>query len=69
MAAVTVDDVQSVAQKYLRPEDAVILAVGHVEEMLAGNPDKPQYKFEKFAGDGGIRRIPLPDPMTMEYPG
>ena len=69
VAAVTVGDVLSVAQKYLRPEDAVILAVGHVEEMLAGNPEKPEYKFEKFSGEGGIRRIPLPDPMTMEYPG
>ena len=68
LASVTIDDVLSVAQKYLRPEDAAILAVGNVEEMLAGNPDKPQYKFEKFAGDGGIRRIPLPDPMTMDYP-
>ncbi len=69
VAAVTADDVMRTAQKYLQPDDAAILAVGHVEEMLAGNPDKPQYKFENFTKDGGIRRIPLPDPMTMEYPG
>ena len=69
VASVSPDQVLDVAQKYLRPEDAVILAVGNVEQMLAGNPDKPQYKFENFAKDGRIRRIPLPDPMTMEYPG
>ena len=69
VAAVTVDEVLRVARKYLRPDAAAILAVGNVEQMLAGNPEKPEYKFENFAKDGEIRRIPLPDPMTMEYPG
>ncbi len=68
VAAVGVDDVLRVAQEYLRPEEAAILAVGNVEQMLAGNPEKPEYKFENFAKDGEVRRIPLPDPMTMEYP-
>lgn len=67
-AAVGIDDVLRVAQKYLHPEKMVVLAVGDREAMLAGNPDKPEYRFEKFAGEGGIRSIPLPDPMTMEYP-
>jgi glycogen operon protein len=26
------------------------------------------FQFSKLAKDGEIHRIPLPDPMTMEYP-
>jgi len=68
VSAVSADDVQSVAQKYLKPEELAILAVGAEAEMLAGNPDKPQYGFRKLAEDGKINVIPLPDPMTMVYP-
>ena len=68
IAAVSVDDVLRVAQKYLHPEQLVILGVGNVEEMLAGNPDQPDFQFAKLAKDKEIHRIPLPDPMTMEYP-
>ena len=66
--AVTVEEIQRVAQKYLVPEKLVVLAVGNVEDMLKGSPDKPQYSFMKFAKDGKINRIPLPDPLTMIYP-
>lgn len=66
--AVTVADIQRVAQKYLQPDKLVILAVGNVDDMLKGNPDKPQYSFEKIAGGGKIERLPLPDPLTMTYP-
>jgi zinc protease len=65
--AVTVDDVLRVAQKYLQTDKLVILAVGNVDDMLKGSPDKPQYSLEKIAG-GKITRIPLPDPNTMIYP-
>ena len=65
--AVTMEDVQRVAQKYLRPDQLVILAVGNMDDTLKGNPDKPQYSFQKMAG-GKIVRIPLPDPTTMIYP-
>ena len=68
VADVSIDDVLNVAQKYLRPEKLVVLAVGDREAMLAGNPDKPDYSFDKFARGEGIHAIPLPDPMTMEYP-
>lgn len=68
VAAVTADDVLRVAQKYLHPDQMVILGVGDVDAMLAGNPDKPEFSFEKLAGDAGIERLPLPDPLTMEYP-
>ena len=66
--AVTVDDVLRVAQKYLQPDKLVILAVGNVDEMMKGSPDKPQYSFEKIAKGRPITRIPLPDPNTMIYP-
>jgi predicted Zn-dependent peptidase len=65
--AVTVEDIQRVALKYLHPDQLVILAVGNVGDMLKGDPDKPQNSFEKMAG-GKIIRVPLPDPATMVYP-
>lgn len=66
--AVTVADVQRVAERYLKPEALVILAVGKVEDMLAGDPDQPSFKFEAMAPGGRVTRIPLPDPVTMTYP-
>jgi predicted Zn-dependent peptidase len=65
--AVTVEDVQRVATRYLHPDQMLILVVGNVEDILKGNPDKPQYAFQKMVG-GKITRIPLPDPLTMVYP-
>jgi zinc protease len=65
---VSVGDVLRVAQKYLHPDKLVILAVGNVDDILKGNPDDPQYSFEKIAGGKPITRVPLPDPNTMIYP-
>ena len=66
--AVTIDDVQRVAQKYLQPDRIVILAVGNVDDMLKGDPDKPQYSFDHIRAGKEIVRIPLPDPSSMVYP-
>jgi predicted Zn-dependent peptidase len=68
LRAVTVADVQRVAQKYLQPDRLVLLAVGNVEDILKGDPEKPQYSLEKIAAGKPIKRIPLPDPSTMIYP-
>jgi zinc protease len=68
VSAVTVDELQRVARKYLQPDKLVILAVGDVDTMLRGNPDRPQFSIAKLAGAGGVIRIPLPDPFTMVYP-
>ena len=65
---VTAQDVLRVAREYLHPKRMVILAVGQVEDMLKGNPDRPEYSFQKLAQDGEITMIPLPDPATMVYP-
>jgi zinc protease len=66
--AVTADDVQRVAQKYLQPDQLVVLVVGNIDEITKGNPDRPQHSLTKIARDGQIRRIPLPDPLTLVYP-
>jgi predicted Zn-dependent peptidase len=66
--AVTTDDVLRVANKYLHPEKMVILIVGNIDDISKGSADKPQYSVTKLAKDGAIRRIPLPDPLTMTYP-
>lgn len=65
---VTAADVRRVADKYLQPDKLVVLVVGNVDEIAKGNADKPDYSLTKFAGTSGIRRIPLPDPLTMVYP-
>ena len=66
--AVTADEVQRVARKYLHPDKLVILAVGDVDTIQRGNADRSQYSIAKLAGGRGVVRIPLPDPLTMVYP-
>jgi len=68
IAAVTADDVQRVAQKYLEPSKLVVLVVGNIEDITKGNPDHPEYSLTKLAATGQIRAIPLPDPLTLVYP-
>ena len=67
IAAVTAEDVLDVARRYLDPEALVILVVGNLEAMLAGDPERPEYLLEEMS-PGDVVRIPLPDPFTMEYP-
>ncbi|MGH7751502.1 MAG: M16 family metallopeptidase, partial [Gemmatimonadales bacterium] len=66
--AVTTDDVLRVAQKYLAPDKLVLLVVGNLDDVMKGDPNRPQYSFQKLAGGRPIERIPLPDPLTMAYP-
>jgi len=68
MAAVTAADVTRVAREYLHPDRLVILAVGNVDDMLAGDPDHPDVLLEGLAPGGNVTRIALPDPLTMQYP-
>jgi hypothetical protein len=52
----------------LKPEQVVMLAVGATDAVKAGNPDEPDYSFQSLDDNGEIEMIPLPDPLTMEYP-
>ena len=67
ISAVTADDVLRVAREYLHPDNLVILVVGNLEAIEAGDPDNPDYSLATLANDP-VTRIPLPDPLTMEYP-
>ena len=67
ISAVTSNDVLRVAKQYLHPDQLVILVVGNLETIQAGDPNEPAHSLATIA-PGPIARIPLPDPFTMEYP-
>lgn len=62
--AVTREDVQRVAAKYLKPDGLVVLIVGEREQVLLGHPDHAA-KLADFGG-GRIVDVPLRDPMTLQ---
>lgn len=67
VAAVTKEDVLRAAQEYLHPEQLVILAVGNVDDMMAGDPDNPEVQLADLAPGGHIERIPLPDQIGRAH--
>ncbi len=64
LESVSADDVQRVAAKHLHADRVAILVVGKKEEILKPHPDHP-VKFEQLSS-GGIRELPLRDPLTLE---
>ncbi|HEX3797486.1 MAG TPA: pitrilysin family protein [Verrucomicrobiae bacterium] len=62
--AVTKDDVERVAKKYLTPDKAVILIVGNKADISMKLPDHPMTLQELTSGP--VKELPLRDPMTMK---
>ena len=64
IGAVTREDIQHSAEKYLDLDKLVVLAVGNKDDILLGFPSHP-VKFQDLAG-GHFTELPLRDPMTMK---
>ena len=62
--AVTAAQVQAAAQKYLHPDQLVMLVVGKWSEIEPGDP-QGRAKMAQFFG-GEVIRLPLRDPLTLE---
>jgi len=60
--AVTGEDIQKAAQKYLKADEMIVLIVGDLEELQKGHPDYES----KLADFGALHTIPLRDPLTLE---
>lgn len=61
--AVTPEDARLAAQKYIHPDQLVILIVGNIDEIMQGDPNYPDAHLEQL---GEITRLPLRDPMTLQ---
>ena len=61
------DDIQRVAEKYVKPDKLLILVVGQKNEILLGQPGH-EVKLGQLAGNRVVD-VPLRDPLTMKPMG
>ena len=64
VAAVTREDLQRVARKYLDPDRMVVLVVGDWDAIAPGDQGKRASMAEFFGGQ--VKHLPLRDPLTLE---
>ncbi len=64
LEAVSKEDIQHAAKKYLKPDKLVILVVGQKNDILLGHPSH-DVKITQLVG-GGLVDVPLREPMTMK---
>ena len=64
VAAVTREDLQRVARKYLDPQQMAILVVGDWDEIAKGDLQGRATMKEFF--DGAVKHLPLRDPLTLQ---
>ncbi len=62
--AVTAEDVMAVAQKYLRPDEMVMLVVGIWDDIGPGDPEGRARMADILNGD--VTHLPERDPLTLE---
>ena len=67
--AVTADDVQRVAQKYLDPSKMTVLVVGKWSEIDKGDLQGRATMSEIMSGTGPAKMIPQRDPITLKPQG
>ena len=63
--AVTAEDVVAAAQKYLRPDQMVMLVVGIWEDIGPGDPEGRANKMADIL-NGEVTHLPERDPLTLE---
>ncbi len=62
--SVDIAEVQHVAKQRLKLDHVIILIVGQKEEILKGHPDHP-VKLSRLV-KGGVKELPMRDPLTMQ---
>lgn len=66
ISAITPDDLQRVARKYLDPDDMKMIVVGRWDEIYPGDEAGRATMNDVF--DGESTELPLRDPLTLESP-
>lgn len=64
IAAVTPEDIQAVARKYLDPEAMKVMVIGRWDEIYAGDENGRATMGDIF--EGRSTEVPLKDPLTLE---